>query len=79
MVVNFGVQLEKDDGENCQYQHKSDYIKYLQALTLVRPTRENLVPNPWAAVSLNNQLYMLQLFPKIDRQRNVKVVERFWA
>ena len=32
--------------------------KDLQALTLVGPTRENLVPNCLAALSLGNQIYI---------------------
>ena len=41
-----------------QYTEILSEQKVLQVLTLMEPTRENLIPDPLAVLCLNNQLYM---------------------
>ena len=69
IVLNGAASVDGPLYENEQKRKRKtpmETTKDLQALTLVGPTKDNLIPDPLTALYLDNQLFMY-LAPKIDQ------------
>ena len=51
--------------------------KYLQALTVVGPTRDNLVLDTLAVLHLNNRLYIMKYIEVITKYNDLLLTEDY--